>query len=213
MKYIRKIPTADKEVSAKLVADGWTKLKEPSNLGLTILLSVPFMIINGVIFAVIAYYLYPPLKEFFNIKNDLNITFTVNLSTLLYVVMFFIFMTIHEFLHASFIPKAFTSDKVYWGINGFVGFVYTTEKIKKERYLTISIMPFIILSIILPFILSILGWLNWFTLFLCLMNAMGASVDFLNMCLIVVQVPRGSEIINNGFETYFRKNNTTRLRL
>lgn len=204
MRYAKKIQSTDKELRDKLLSNGWTKLKEPSDLRTATLLSVPFMFINGIIFMVIAFYLYPSLKEFFNSKNGFSINLTVNLSTLIYVVIIFVFMTIHEFLHACFIPNVLKSDKTYWGINGLFGFVYTTEKIKKSRFLIISIMPFILLSIILPFILNILGLLNWFTIFLCLINAMGSCVDCLNMCIVGMQVPSGSYIVNNGFETYFK---------
>jgi hypothetical protein len=206
MKYIKKIPTSDKELSNKLISDGWKKLKEPSNLGMATLLSVPFMLINGIIFMVIVFCLYPPFKDFFNNSKDgFNITFEGNLYTLImYIVTIFIFMSIHEFLHACFIPNVLKSDKIYWGINAFVGFVYTTEKIKKSRFLIISIMPFILLSVILPFILNIFGWLNGFTIFLCLINAMGSCVDCLNICIVGIQVPSGSYIVNNGFETYFK---------
>ncbi len=204
MQYLKKIPSTDKELSTKLISEGWNKLKEPSNLGIAILLSVPFMFINGIISMVISFYLYPPLKELFNSKHGFSITFTVNLFTLIYVVIIFMFMTIHEFLHACFIPNVFKSDRIYWGINGFLGFVYTTEKIEKNRFLIISIMPFILLSVILPFIINFLGWLNGFTIFLCLINAMGSCVDCLNMCLVAIQVSKGSYIINNGFETYFK---------
>lgn len=204
MRYAKKIRPTDKELRDKLLSNGWTKLKEPSNLRTATLLSVPFMFINGIIFMVIAFYLYPPLKEFFNSKQGFSINLTVNLSALIYVVITFVFMTLHEFLHACFIPNVLKSDKTYWGINGFFGFVYTTEKIKKSRFLIISIMPFILLSIILPFILNILGLLNWFTIFLCLINAMGSCVDSLNICIVGMQVPSGSYIVNNGFETYFK---------
>jgi MFS family permease len=204
MRYLKKIPSTDKELSTKLISEGWTKLKEPSNLGIAILLSIPFMFINGVISIAISFYLYPPLKQLFNSGHDFGVTVTVNLFTLIYVVIIFMFMTIHEFLHACFIPNVFKSDKVYWGINSFCGFVYTTEKIKKSRFLIISIMPFILLSVILPFIINFLGWLNWFTIFLCLLNAMGSCVDCLNMCIVAIQVPKSSYIVNNGFETYFK---------
>ncbi|WP_097028382.1 DUF3267 domain-containing protein [Clostridium peptidivorans] len=204
MRYAKKIPSTDKELRDKLLSNGWRKLKEPSNLRTATLLSVPFMFINGIIFMVIAFYLYSPLKEVFNSKNGFSINFTVNLSALIYVVIIFAFMTIHEFLHACFIPNVLKSDKTYWGINGCFGFVYTTEKIKKSRFLIISIMPFILLSGILPFILNILGLLNWFTIFLCLINAMGSCVDCLSICIVGMQVPSGSYIVNNGFETYFK---------
>ncbi|MEQ8154655.1 MAG: DUF3267 domain-containing protein [Clostridiaceae bacterium] len=204
MRYSKKIPSTDKELSTKLISEGWTKLKEPSNLGISTLLSAPFMLINGIISMGISSYLYPQLKGFFNSEHDYNISFTVNLFTLIYVVIIFMFMIIHEFIHACFIPNVFKSDEIYWGINGFFGFVYTTEKIKKSRFLIISIMPFVLLSVILPFIINFLGLLNEFTIFLCLINAMASCVDCLNMCLVEKQVPKGSYIVNNGFETYFK---------
>lgn len=204
MRYTRKIPSFDKELSNKLISEGWKKLKEPSNLVMAVLLSAPFMFINGIIFMVIVFYLYPPFKEFLN-DEKLSLSFTVSFfQIIIYVVGIFIFTLIHEFLHACFIPNVLKSDKTYWGINVFVGFVYTTEKIKKSRFLIISIIPFMLLSVILPFILNIFGWLNGFTIFLCFINAMGSCVDFLNICIVAFQVPGGSYIVNNGFETYFK---------
>ena len=203
MRYIKKIPLADKVLGNELISEGWTKLKEPSNLIISTLISVPFMFINGVIFMIIAFYLYPPLKELLSSESP-SFSIRVNLFTLIYVAIIFVFMTVHEFLHACFIPNGLKSDKIYWGINGFFGFVFTTEKIKKGRFLIISIMPFILLSVILPFILNILGLLNGYTILLCLVNAMGSCVDCLNMCLVAIQVPNGSHIVNNGFETYFK---------
>src|SRR5665648_419843 len=149
MKYIKKIPLVDKALGNELISDGWKKLKEPSNLFISILFSVPFMFINAVIFTVIASYLYPPLKELLNSEQAPSLSITINLFSLIYVAIIFVFMTVHEFLHACFIPNGLKSDKIYWGINGLFGFVFTTEKIKKGRFLIISIMPFILLSVIL----------------------------------------------------------------
>lgn len=205
MRYVKKMPSTDKELSNKLMSDGWTRLKEPPSLVMATLLSVPFMLVNGAISIIIAIYLYPPLKDFLNSGEGFSLAFTVNLLALTYVPVIFIFMAIHEFLHACFIPNVLKSDKTFWGINGFFGFVSTTEKIKKGRFLIASVMPFILLSVIMPFILNILGWLNAFTIFLCLLNAMGSCVDCLNMCLVAVQVPNDSYIVNNGFETYFKE--------
>ncbi|MDU6878314.1 DUF3267 domain-containing protein [Clostridium tepidum] len=203
MRYTKKMPHTNKELSEKLISQGWTKLKEPNNLAIAILISTPFMIINAFISIFISYYLFHPLKEFLIDDKGFKIQFTIRPSILLYIVIIFLFMTLHEFIHGIFIPNVLKSDKTYWGINAFCGFVFTTEKIKKVRFIIISIMPFILLSIILPFILNVLGLLNWFTVLLCLINSMGSSVDLLNICLVALQVPKGSYIINNGFETYF----------
>lgn len=203
MKYIRKIPSTDKELSEKLLLDGWKKLKEPSNLAMAILSSVPFMIINSIISIGIALYLYAPLRKILNI-DTFNIIIRFDINTLIYIVIFLIFMGIHEFIHAICIPNALKSQKVFWGINGIAAFVYTTEIIKKGRYLIITIIPFLVLSIVLPFLLKEIGLLNYFTIFLCFVNAIGSSVDLLNFTLILFQVPRNSYIISNGFETFFK---------
>lgn len=205
MRYIKKIPSSSNELNEKLIAEGWKKIKEPSNLGIATLMSIPFIFINGAIFMAIASFLYHPLKEvLFNSKQGFSISFTINLVTVVYIVIIYLFMIIHEFLHACFIPNFLKSDKTYWGINGLFGFVYTTEIIKKSRFLIISIMPFILLSVILPFILNTFGWLNEFTILLCLINAIGSCVDCLNIFIIGIQVPKGSYIVNNGFETYYK---------
>lgn len=204
MKYIKKIPPTDSDFSNMLISTGWKKIKEPLNLNEAILQSIPFMIINGIIFMVIAYCIYPPIEDFINSKNSISVTLNINIMTLLYIAITFLFMTIHEFIHAFFIPDFLKSDKTYWGINVLFGFVCTTEKIKKSRYIIISIMPFILLSIIFPLILSTFGLLNEFILFLCLLNAMGSCIDFLNIWNILIQAPNGSYIVNNGGETYYK---------
>ena len=204
MRYVKKIPSTNEELSNKLILEGWTKLKEPSNLGIATLLSAPFIFINGAISMVILLYLYPPLKEFLNSQQGFSLSFEVNLFTLIYFVSIFVFMAIHEFFHACFIPNILKSDRIYWGINALYGFVYTTEEIRKGRFIIISIMPFILLSVILPLILNVLGWLNGYTILLCLINAMGSCVDCLNICLVLIQVPNSSYIVNNGVETYFK---------
>jgi len=204
MKYIKKIIPVDKELKNKLISEGWTKLKEPSNLGAVILFSLPFMFINGAISFLIAVYLYPPLKGILKTGNKFSISFTFDFYILLFIVIMLLFLALHEFLHACFIPNVLKSDKTYWGFNGFAGFVYTNEKIKKDRFLIISIMPLFLLSIVLPFVLDIFDWLNGYTIFLCLINAMGSCADCLSICLVAIQVPNGSYIMNNGFETYFK---------
>lgn len=203
MRYAKKIPPTNKNLSEELLSSGWKKLIEPSNLGMATLLSVPFIFINGVIEIFILYNLYEPF-QIFTKNQSFSFKFSIDLWTLLYVLGIIIIMIIHEFIHACFIPGVLSSDKTYWGINGIYGFVFTQEKIIKERFLLISIMPFFLLSIILPFILKALGVLNNYTVFLCLINATGSCVDMLNICLVMRQIPNGANIINNGFETFFK---------
>ena len=207
MKYVKKMPQTDKQLSSELISDGWSKLKEPSSLSMATLMSLPFMIINTVIYMVLIYFLYPPLREVLT-SSEVDIIFSIDIIALVLLLSAsLVLMIIHEFIHALFIPNVLKSDKTFWGINGLYGFVFSTEKFKKGRFIIISIMPFILLSIILPIILSYMGLLNVYTIALCLINAAGSCVDMLNIFLIARQVPNNSLIINNGFETYFKKKN------
>ena len=121
-----------------------------------------------------------------------------------FIIAVFILTFIHEWFHMIFIPKFIKSDKTYWGITLNGGFVATTEKISKIRFIIISIMPYFILSIALPIILGVTNLLNSFIMILIIVNAMASSVDILNLFLILYQLPKHSYIINNGFETYFK---------
>ncbi len=205
MRYTKEMPATDPELSHKLQSEGWTKLREPTSLGMATLLSVPFMLVNGFITMLIAYWLYPPLRDFLANGPAGEITFRIGLVTLIYIAGVVVFLLIHELLHACFIPNVLRSEKTFWGIRILFGFVSTSEPIQKGRYLFISIVPFLLLSVLLPFLMKLAGLLDGFVIFLCLVNAIGSSVDCLNLCLVAFQVPRGSTIVNNGFETYFKR--------
>lgn len=84
-------------------------------------------------------------------------------------------------------------------------FVYSTQKLKKSRFILVSIAPFFVLSILFPIVLSFMGWLNLYTIILCLINALGSSVDFMNVFNIITQVPNKSLLVLNGMETYHHK--------
>lgn len=204
MKYTKYLPKTDKNLSNQLLTDGWKKIKEPSNLTLATLISIPFMIFCSIIFLGLIFYINPDYKNFFKISDCISFTIQINLKTFLFLVGIYLFTLLHELIHAIFIPNALKSDKVYFGVRLLYGFVYTNEKISKFRFVIVSIMPFIILSIIFPILLNTFGLLNKYTLFLCLLNALGSSVDFLNIFLILTQVPNKSYLRINGFETYFK---------
>jgi hypothetical protein len=204
MNYSKNLPSIDIAISKKLSDEGWMKLKEPSSLSAMFLVSLPFMVINGLITGGLIYLLYQPMREFFRGDVDMSFTVTINVFSLVYILGFVVFITLHELIHAIFIPNIFRSNKTLWGIIGLGVFIYTSEIISKRRFIMISIMPYVVLSLLFPLILLILGGLNGYTILLCLINAMGSSVDFLNVYLILTQVPDNASILANGRETYFR---------
>lgn len=153
---------------------------------------------------ILIFFLYQPFKDIIKGNSELKFELTLNLNIFVYLVAIIIFLFIHELIHAIYVPNMLKSNKTYWGFNGMFAFVYTEEKIKKSRFIIISLMPYITLSFILPMILSIFGILNGFICLLCLLNAGGSCVDLLNIILISFQVPNGGYVISNGHNTYYK---------
>ena len=147
MKYVKKLPESDQELSNHLQKAGWRKIKELTNLPVAVLLSLPFALLLTVITAFVAYSLKPDLFNFIT-PGSIDIHFTIDVKFMIFLVSIWAYMLIHEMIHAMFIPNFLKSEKTKWGINRFYGFVFTTEPITKERYLIISCMPFTILSIL-----------------------------------------------------------------
>jgi hypothetical protein len=207
MRFVRKLPPTDKELSTYLQKDGWKKIKEPSNIAFAIIISLPLAYMLGSIAIWIAYLLeltiFAPMVDIIQGNRELAFSININLKFLPYMLATLLFMVVHEFIHALFIPGVLQSDKTCWGINGVFAFVSTAEPIKKGRFIVISIMPFLLMSVVFPFILRGFSTLNGFMVFLLIINAMGSCVDFLNVILILFQVPNGFIIINNGYETYY----------
>jgi hypothetical protein len=201
LKIVKNIPSTDKALSEKLASDGWQKIKEPKNLFTTILVSIPFMLIAGIISGLIIRQYFNPFKEFFN--GPFSLSFSLDLKTLGYAGTVLALTLTHELIHAAFIPNVIKSKKTCLGIKGFGGFVSTTEIIPMGRFVIISIAPYLLLSIVLPVVLGYYSLINVFWAFLIILNAMGSSVDFLNAALILFQTPRRSYIVNNGIETYY----------
>ncbi|QGT98604.1 hypothetical protein SYNTR_0011 [Candidatus Syntrophocurvum alkaliphilum] len=202
MKYAKNIPPTDKNLSKQLIKEGWTKIKEPSNFIVATLLSIPFMLLTGLISFYIISFFNPPFADAIRTTFYTG-SFSVTIK-LEYILFIYLTVLLHELLHAVFIPNFMQSEKTYFGIRPWGGFVYTTEKLEKNRFLLISLAPFLILSVILPIVLGLLDLLNGLLAFLILLNAIASSVDFLNAVLIIFQVPKGATIVNNGFETYYK---------
>ena len=204
MVYSKKIPPSDSNLSMTLLDNGWVKIKEPQNLFITVMISIPFMIINAAILILFVPPIKIPLSEILEQLDNGGFTFVIDIKLLLYIVAFFVFLVAHELLHAVFIPDFIKSRKTFWGITPYGGFVSTTEELSKLQFFLISITPFVALSVILPLIFSFLGIYSNFVTFLAVLNALASSVDILNIFLITFQVPNKSLIILNGFETYYK---------
>ena len=203
MKYIKKIPQENIEVTEDLIQNGWKVLKEPSSLGVTIALAMPISIILMVLTMFYFMIIFPEKMNILD-AGGLYIEFTINLKSLLYVIGIWIYTFLHEMIHALTIPNVIYSQKTYWGINGCFGFVYTEEEIKKARFILVSIMPLVLLTFVIPLICRMFDFYHWYLLLLCVINAGGACVDIFNIILIAKQVPTKGMIVSNGMKTLYK---------
>lgn len=203
MKYVKSIPKENEEITKKYLLNEWKVLKEPPSLAITIIIAMPIAII--LMFLTLFYFeaLFPESLNFLQAES-ISIEFTINFKVLLFILGILVYTFLHEMIHALTIPNVIHSDKTYWGMNGCFGFVYSEEKIKKARFILVSVMPLLILSFAVPLVCKIFGFYHWYLLVLCIVNAGGACVDIFNVILVAKQVPAKGIVFNNGMKTLFK---------
>ncbi len=200
MKLTTKIPQSDPQRHLQLIDEKWTALNIPDSLFLTMILSIPLMILNALItLGILSLFslrsLIPAdiMQEGFVITIDLKVL--IGFAALLFL---------HEILHLIFIPGFWRSDKTCAGLTYLGAFVYSEQNISKSRYIIITLAPFILISVIMPLILGVLNLLSTSLAVLIILNSMASSVDILNLILIFTKVPKGSQLTSNGTKTYWR---------
>ena len=206
MKYIKKIPEENKKYTEELLKTGWKKLKEPS-LTTSMIISFPISVL--LIFLNIKYlqYFFSPLKEIMNNKGN-GFVMEIKLGIwelIFYLLMTIVFFILHEFVHLMLMPNLLKSERTFCGMRATYFFAFTEEEMSKFRMMTVLIAPLALLSFILPVFLNMLGLMNGFTVFLCIVNAGGSYLDVFFIILILFRIPNGSIVKNNGVVTFYKK--------
>jgi hypothetical protein len=129
------IPKADPEKQAELILRQWVKLSESRSLPLTILLSVPFMILGGAITVMLARIFVPVSLEDYGFQGG-TITFNFNI---LYIFAIFLLLLIHELIHLILIPNFAKSNHTGIGIQFLGGFVFSEEVMSRKRFILVSL--------------------------------------------------------------------------
>ena len=201
MKILNKLPKSNPHLHLDLMKSGWVPLKEPKNLISAILLSIPLMIVAAIIsIGIINIFSIISLSDFGSTSNSISIS--INFGIIFWL---FLFLLLHELLHLVFVPNFLKSEKTFIGLTPFGGYVLTEEEISRSRFIFITIAPFMVISILFPFILGVFGLLTPTLKFLIILNAMGSSIDILNLLLIIKQVPKHAILKNNGTNTYWKQ--------
>ncbi len=116
MKRVKELPKEDENLSRQLEKEGWKKIKEPKNVLLATICALPIVFILLYLSNLLAYILKPSLFDFINPDYSFKITVEVNLKTLIFIIGIFVYVFIHEMIHAVMIPNFRKSEKTVWGI-------------------------------------------------------------------------------------------------
>lgn len=192
-----------------LMADGWRKLNAPGSTAIAIIMSVPLMLLSFIIVAGIVMLVAPAslsqLTDFFSSLFTGSFSIEINLlDILLGALSLALLMLVHELLHLVFIQGFLRSDKTYLGIMYAGVYVVTEEVLTRQRFIIISLAPFIVLSVLLPIALGATGMLSPGLIILALLNAIGSSVDLLGLLQVIRQTPPGAGILCIGMDTYWK---------
>ncbi|WP_292465818.1 DUF3267 domain-containing protein [Methanolobus sp.] len=201
MKIVSKIPATNSQRHDKLIGDGWTALKEPQSLMTAMAASIPLAILNLVLTIGIFWLFQPFRMADFGFNPD---GFSISISLPAIAGLLLLLIT-HEMLHLVMVPDFLSSGSTYMGITYAGGFVYTEEEIPRLRYLLITILPFVIISVLLPLVLGSADLLATMAMALILLNSMASSVDVLSFILVATQAPVGSHMTSNGTKTYWKQ--------
>lgn len=185
-------------IKDKKLPDGANIFKEPNTA------MVAFL--QGLIFAIPVVFLMIVILFFVSKNLNLDIKYNNN-RFLICCLISFIFLYIHEIIHAICFP--IKDKKEIWMYTSQLSlFVYSEAKVSKIRFIVINIMPAFLLGI-LPFIFSMifakfLGetlLLDFVTV--CIINVLLAVGDYTNIFNTIRQVPKNAKVFNHGFHSYW----------
>jgi hypothetical protein len=187
--------------SADFIPDSsWKPLEgeELSNWILQLKL-LPVAIVN-MAFIMLIWIILTPVEEIIR-----NITFPLPITGFLICLMGV--LIIHELIHTAVHPMAgFSSRSIigFWPSKMLLYATYDGE-LNRNRFITIFIMPFIVISIIPIFISSATQFLNVWLVYITILNAFLSMGDVLAV-ITIFKFPPNVSIRSHGDKAYWREN-------
>lgn len=125
---------------------------------------------------------------------------------LLWSVLYFALIVLHELIHAVFFPRRATKD--VWLYQLQAAMVYCNTPITKRRFIVMSLTPAVLLGFI-PYA----AWLLWANVPNAILSIAWGSIawsmifggigDFYNVRNVLEQVPKDAYVFNYGIHTYW----------
>jgi putative zincin peptidase len=116
-------------------------------------------------------------------------------------------LVVHELIHAAVHPGFGLSAKTIlgaWPSRG-VFYAHYDGEITRERFLTVYLMPFAVISFGPLILCAAFRWESEWLAFVSWVNAFAACGDAFGTVLVLFQIPRGAIVRNQSWRTYWRE--------
>ena len=175
-------------------SEGWQQIKEPD---------ATTTIVLGNIFSVLLFGL-----AYFVASTWWEYSFEALFMeySLWFIPIFVGSIVLHERLHAVFHPGWGWSPYTLYGFipNALLFFACYDASVTRSRYVAILVAPFIGLTVVPLLVAAIWPQLTLLACFIAVMNTAFSSLDLFYTALILRRTPPGSEIRNQGRQSYWR---------
>lgn len=114
---------------------------------------------------------------------------------------------IHEFMHAITHPDFGMSRKTVVGAwpSHLLFYAHYDGPRSRERLIVCTATPFLIMTIAPLLISLIIGHANVIVAFVSTVNALASGADIFSICILLWQVPRRTNVLNQGWQTYWSR--------
>jgi hypothetical protein len=187
---------SEEQLPVGKLPDNAVKFKEPETLAKLNIVASLFII--PVIFII-------GLAIFVKIQIEKGSYYTEPFN-FLGIVLAFLMILPHEFLHAAAFPRL-AEVEVWYSIKNMMAFVVSTHPTTKRRFIFLSLLPNLVFGIIplaaWTFIPSVHTEISGIIFSFASVSLMFGVGDFLNVFNALTQMPRGSITQLSGFHSYW----------
>ncbi|MCM8750346.1 DUF3267 domain-containing protein [Thermomicrobiaceae bacterium CFH 74404] len=177
-------------------APPWRRLREPRQIAVSIMLSLPLGLLAALAILVLGAALAP--------QRQTVLVFSVRF--LPFVAFVLAVVAVHELLHAVTFPGSLRSPHVVLGFwpRALLFYAHYSGELSRERFLLTLICPFAVMSAASLLLSTIDPAHQGLWLSAGAFNAFASSMDLFGFVLIAIQVPRGARLRNQGSVTYWK---------
>ncbi len=117
-----------------------------------------------------------------------------------------VIIPLHELIHAAVHPRAGGSDDSILGFwpSRLLFYAHYGGELSRGRFITILLMPLLIISFVPLVICAITGRSSGWLAFSSALNALCACVDIFGVGLLLFQIPSNARVRNQGWRTFWR---------